>query len=282
MSYRARAYPYPVLSSFSKDFGPDAGFNAQMDMQVATDDSQRISLRYDVTHSSRWMDEYMIDGGAKLVLDVECRATLLREYVDLSGLTGSIDFAPGQLYGVVTATPLIVATRDDAEYQPAGVDPEFGTAKFRVMTGDILGVGESTTFDLEFARTLERDLITIEWSPDPAMRDVYLFVLSGPRIIIKAGENLQDVIGLMRRDSGARPYLYMSIYKDCIAAALKHLADQEEGEEADQPWARALVRKLDELHPPRSLQRDDDEYQEISAQLLVASRGIKKVEAGVA
>ncbi len=276
MSYRARAYPYPVLSSFSHDFGPDAKFSASIEPTIHADDEQLVSIEYAVSHSSRWLDEYRIDGKAKLALDVECRPTLFREYFDLEGHNGHIDFSTGQLYGSVTVTPLLVATEDNGQYQPDGVNSEFGNAMFSVRTGDILGVGDSLSFDLEFSRTLERDLITIEYSPE--LEDVYTFVFSGPRIIVKAGINLQDPIGHMRKDASLNPYLYMSVYKDCIAGALNFLASESDDEGLDRPWSRALLRKLEELDPPRSLDPSDPSQQEITAQLLVAGRGVKRLE----
>lgn len=276
MSYRARAYPYPVLSSFSHDFGPDARFSASIEPMLNAEDEQLVSIEFEVAHSSTWLDEYRIDGKAKLVLDVECRSTLFRQYFDLDRHKGRIDFASGQLYGSVSATPLLVATEDNDHYQPVGIDAEFGGARFSVRTGDILGVGDSLSFDLEFSRTLERDLITIEYSP--ALQDVYTFVYSGPRIIVKAGVNLQDPIGHMRKDASLNPYLYMSIYKDCIAGALNFLASESDDEGSDRPWSRALLRKLEELDPPRSLDPSDPAQQEITAQLLVAGRGVRKLE----
>jgi hypothetical protein len=280
MSYRARAYPYPVLSSFSNDFGGNAKFTAEVELSIPADDIQRVVLNYSVAHSSAWLDEYLLDDHARLVLDIECRATLIREYVTLEALSGSIPFESGQLYGVVTVTPLIIASEDNDEYQPEGIDAEFGNAKFTVRNGDILGVGDSTSFDLEFARTLERDLIKFQYSTDAVEADAYRFELTGQRIIIVASESLRDAVGHMRANPSTKPYLYMSIYKDCIAAALDYLATDGGGEDTELPWGRALLRKLDEID--RTLVGDGPEYRQISAQLLVGSRGIKKVEAAVA
>lgn len=277
MSYRARAYPYPVLSSFSNDFGADARFEAQMTLEVDETDAQKLSLGYDIGHSSPWLDEYIIDQQAELVLDVECRATLLREHVRLPGFKGRINFRTGQLYGAVSATPLIVSRTDNPTYRPEGIDSEFGSAVFDVKRGDILGVGESITFDLEFARTLERDLITIQYSDDGVERDAYKFELSGERITIIASESLRDVIGQMRASATLRPYLYMSIYKDCIAAALDFLVAEGDLEGSERPWSRALVRKLDAID--RTLEGDGPEYRQVSSQLLVANYGVRKVEA---
>jgi len=278
VSYRARAYPFPVLSSFSNDFGNDAYFRAEVSLAVCESNPQQIELAYEIEHSSNWLDEYIVDRRARLLLDVECRATLSREYIELQAFKGTCTFPAGALYGTVVVTPLIVARRDDDDYQPEGIDEEFGSAIFSVREGDILGVGESTRFDLEFARTLERNLITIQYSNDAVERDAYRFELTGERITVVVSDTLRGAIGHMRANATLRPFLYMSIYKDCIAAALDHMAAEGGGLDTERPWTRALQRKLDEID--RSL-GTDAEYRQISAQLLVGSRGVKQVEATI-
>ncbi|WP_164234107.1 hypothetical protein [Microbacterium hydrocarbonoxydans] len=276
MSYRAKAYPYPVLSSFSDDFGPDAKFHVEIDAWIGGESSQQLVIEYDIRQSVAWMDELLVDGNARLLMDVECRSTLLREYVSLEGWTGRIAFEDGQLYGSTTFTPLIVASAANSAYRPEGIDAEFGAAVFRTREGDILGIGESVTVDLEFSRTLDRDLVTIQYSTEETDTDIYRFQYDGPRIIIIAGESLRDAIGHMRADRSARPYLFMSVYKDCIAGALNYLAREEGGESTELPWGRTLLSRLEELG--RALEPDDPEYQEISAQLLVSAKGFKKIE----
>lgn len=276
MSYRAKAYPYPVLSSFSDDFGSDAIFHAAIEAEMGGDTSQQLVVTYDITQSVAWMDEYFLDGNARIVMDVQCRSTLFREYVDLDGWKGQLVFDDGQLYGSTTLTPLIIASSSNQTYRPDGINEEFGTSVFGVREGDILGVGESVTVDLEFSRTLDRDLVTIKYSTEESDTDIYRFQYDGPRIIIIAGESLRDAIGHMRADRSTRPYLFMSVYKDCIAGALNYLAREEDGENTELPWGRTLMSRLEDLG--RALDPDDPEYQEISAQLLVSAKGIKKVE----
>lgn len=276
MSYRARAYPYPVLSSFSDDFGSDAKFHADVEARLIGETSQQLVIDYSIAQSVPWMDECFVDGTARLVMDVQCRSTLYREYVELAAWTGQLTFETGQLYGSTTITPLIVAKTSSTTYRPRGINEEFGTSDFTIHEGDILGIGDSVTLDLEFSRTLERDLVTIQYSAEESDADIYRFQFDGPRIIIIAGENLRDVIGHMRADRSTRPYLFMSIYKDCIAGALHYLADDEDGINTELAWGRALLSRLEDLG--RVLDQDDPEYQEISAQHLVSAKGIKKIE----
>lgn len=278
MTYRAKAYPHPVLSTFSNDFGPEAKFHSEIEASIIGPDSQQVEVTYSIELSSAWMTERIRQGDARLVLDVEGRSTLFREYRDLEPFAGTTTFAPGELQGTVNVTPLVIATRDDQSYRPEGIDDEFGEAIFDIRAGDILGVGDSTSFEIEFARVLERDLVTIRYSSDPDYADTYRFELTGSRIIIIAGESLREPIGHLRTNVNTRPYLFMSIYKDCIAAALNLLAANDQVEETDIPWGRALLNQLDEIG--RVVVPGEPEEQEISAQLLVAGRGIRKVDGG--
>ncbi|MBC6493553.1 hypothetical protein [Microbacterium sp. 4-7] len=265
-----------MLSSFSDDFGSDAKFHADIEARLIGDTSQQLVIDYNIVQSVAWMDECFLDGTAHLVMDVQCRSTLYREYLELDGWTGQLVFENGQLYGSTTVTPLIIASASSATYRPDGIDDEFGASVFNVQKGDILGIGDSVTIDLEFSRTLERDLVTIQYSSEDSDVDIYRFQYDSPRIIIIAGESLRDVIGHMRADRSTRPYLFMSIYKDCIAGALNYLAHEEDGENTELAWGRALLSRLDDLG--RVLDPEDAEYQEISAQLLVSAKGFKKIE----
>lgn len=276
MTYRAKAYPYPVLSSFSDDFGSGAKFHAEIEVQLVGDALQQLVVDYSIIQSVAWMNERFMDGTARLVMDVQCRSTLYREYLALDGWAGQLIFETGQLYGNTTLTPLIVATTSSTSYRPDGINGEFGDTVFSVQEGDILGIGDSVTLDLEFSRMLERDLVTIHYSSDASAADIYRFQYDGPRIIIIAGENLRDVIGHMRADRSTRPYLFMSIYKDCIAGALNYLASEEGNENTGLAWGRALRSRLEELG--RSLDPDDAEHQEISAQHLVSAKGFKRIK----
>lgn len=277
MRYRARAYPYPMLSPFSHDFDPAARFSVEVSPEIAGERGQMLKLATDVHLTETWFDELIVDGNARLMLDVECRETLYRAHRPIARTAGVCEFIEGELAGAVTVTPLIIATTDIEHYKPPRVNAEYHDASFTVSAGDILAIGEATIFEIDFGRSAANNLVTIQYSADLTHRGVYTFDLSGPRIIIIAGEDLREAIWTMRTDPTKRPFLHMSVYKDCIAAALDELTRSEDDDE-DRAWSRALRNQLDDLQPPGVLDREHPETQQILAQRLMSARGIKAVK----
>lgn len=278
MNYRARAYPYPVLSTFSDDFELSTEFEAKVEAEIVGDSNdQRIKIAFSVSQPSAWLNEFISDGNARICLDVQCRSTMYRKYVDIPDWSGSLQFEGGALYGRVQITPLIVSRITTEDYSPSGVNSEFSGNRFSIVPGDLLGIGDTTQMDFEFTRVLERDLITIQYTQDLEYANTYRFMLDSNRIIIVAGEDLRMAIEQMRADRSVRPYLFMSLYKDCIAAALQQMAQEHDIEwsQRERPWERALQRRLQAIG--RDLDPENPDEQEISAQLLVASKGVEKI-----
>lgn len=273
MSYRAKAYPYPVLSPFSSDFGNDVQFELEVEPQILGEaDLQQVRLQYAFgAHSSEWLDRYVQAQRADYILDIECGETRFREFWTPTALRGHRDFAPGELAGTVQVTPLIVATSDNAEYRPAGIDAEFGNQLFGIRRGDVLAYGHTLAFNVAFAASADRGLLTIKFTSDPDYHNNYRFELGGDRIIINAGDSLREPIS--RLQSLNAQLLYMGMFKDCIAAALEYLAEEGGWEDTSHPWGKTLIARIEEAG--LDLSPDDErEKFETAAQRLVADRWI--------
>ena len=282
MTYRAKAYPYPVLSSFSNDFDDGSSLQIQIDPDEAFGDIEGenaesgFSLAYEIELSCESMEEYLVHARPRVVIDVDCRTTLFREFRTLDSLSGEIGFEPGEICGEVTITPLIVADRDDTEYRPSRINAEFGSDPHLIRRGDILAIGNSVVVELEFNRILEEDLLTVQFTDDIEYDNIYKFSFNGSKIIVFAGEKLREPIARMRSDNELQPFLFMSIWKDCLNAALDYLAGLGEGATEEVVWGRRLNARLEEIGRP--LIPDSPDEQAVTAQLLVAPHGIDKLE----
>lgn len=274
LRYRAKAFPHPVLSNFGDDFGSSAELTFEVDVEIDKE-SQEVLLHYAVDWSSDWLDEYMLDGYAAPFLDIECRATLFRRLEPLTQLRGTLALGGGQVVGSVCVTPVVLASTDNGSYRPEGLSLEFGDRSFRVQRGDFLAIGPTEIFDLEFERTLAKNMVVLRPSDSEDYREVYRLDFEGDKIVINVGADLLVAVQTMRSSKELQPYLWASIYKDCIAGALKYLFEEEDGEETQLVWGRALLRKLDELK--KAPNRSEAQWEELVAQMLVADRGLKKV-----
>lgn len=288
MNYRAKAFPYPVLAEFNDDFIGDTKFDSHIEFVAKNPGEQIVEIQYILFNNSDWLDEYVLDGKARIVFDVDCRSTFYREYIQVHQLDGTLTFNKGELYGVVEVTPLILATEQDEAYRPEGVHPEFGSASFQVREGDILAIGSTHTASISFERNVRGGSTTINFSND--LEDLYKFEYSGNRIIIHAGSNLRNLIQQMKGDSKKTPYLFMSIFKDCFSGAIREIVKTNEQKKSDPEmfdsanelsWGANLIDKLEELRPNlnlESLNSDNFEIFEELAQLLAADLGVRSQE----
>lgn len=277
-SYRERAYPHPVMSPFNDDYLGESTLTIAISPRLVDEGSaQRLEIACDVNLSNEWLRALLEVGGCRLVLDVDSRWTLRRRFVELGLPDSTIVFEEGELMGPVELTPILVAAADNALYSPEGINSEFGAGPFPVEEGDVLGIGQSVVLDLDFSRQLHRNLIKFQLLEDQP--DNYEFDLSGNVIIIRVGENVNKAVHELRHAPFGKPLLFMSIYKDCFAAAVRTLAyaAAEEPEAANLDWARSLSVKLDSLGLPLPEETETAEIERI-AQALVAERGVRKVD----
>ncbi|MDZ8275714.1 hypothetical protein R2Q81_07090 [Microbacterium aquimaris] len=276
MSYRAKAFPYPVMSPHSSDFGNDVEFALDVVPEViGGDESQQIRVSYEFgRHSSEWLGQYVESGMAEYVIDIACSETRFRDFWRVGHPVGHREFEPGELAGTVEVTPMIVAAVANPEYQPSGIDREFGSHSFAVDAGDVLAFGHTTTFTIGFNAGADRGLLTIRFTPDPEYFNNYRFELGGDRIIINAGESLREPIA--RVQSIGVQLLYMGMFKDCIASALEYLAEDGEWEDTSHAWGKTLLARIDELGLDVSPDEDREKF-EVIAQRLVADRWIHAV-----
>lgn len=273
MSIRAKAFPYPVLSTFSNDYLGDTHPDLEATGRVLDGSDQAVEIEYKVTIGSQWMDEYVLDGGADVFLDIYCRSTLHRQIARLQKLDGVISFEEGALAGSVELS-MIIAARADDDFAPEGINPEFGPGPFKVAEGDMLGIGPTVIVDLDFDRTLQTDLITLALVPDMD-DDVYAFQPGPERIVIRAGKTAHRAISRMLHDRTLSPYLHMSVFKDCVADALQYLIENG-GHENDVPWGRHLIAAI-EKHGLDPFGDETVEHTDEIAQRLMAQQGVRKV-----
>jgi hypothetical protein len=276
MSYRAKAFPYPVLSPYSSDYGNDVQFDLDVEPSIVGGaDSQQVRIRYEFgRHGSEWLDRYVNAGKAAYVIDIECSETRFRDFWVPELVAGHRDFESGELAGAVRVTPLILASEATTAYRPEGVDDEFGVHAFSIQRGDVLAYGPTTAFDVGFKASADRGLLTIKFTPDPDYQDNYRFELGGDRIIINAGESLREPIA--RVQAIGVQLLYMGMFKDCIAAALEYLAEEGDWDNTTLAWGKTLLARIDEVGLVLS-PGDETERFEVTAQRLVADRWIAAV-----
>lgn len=275
MKSNLRALPYPILGR-SDDF-IDSDFQTTIDFDKKIDGNhESIVMTYAFLMSNYSVRELVDKNAASYALDIACTDTLFRKVIHCDSLTGDISFLPGELYGKVTVEPIIAIVKPILGFTSPDLNMEYQGMKFNLSPGDTIAIDEPISRFVEFDKLKFESLVRIKTAPPSVVPlETYVFDLQSDVIVILMGEDFRRIWEAFRGESDKAPFLAMSVYKDCILAALDFISNNKE--DADQfKWARALQVKLFNLG--RSINKDCD-FIELNkhAQQLVSRLGVQRL-----
>ena len=252
LSNLSKTFFHPVLRESTLDFVDGSIFSVDLKARLNQEkNNENLCIDYKVDLTSPGIRSQLTDGSAQVFLDLYSKETITRILSPLVDEEGTIEFASGQLLGVLEVQATVIATKTISGYSPAGINKEYGDVKFNISPGSILAIGEKILLPLSFKRIKLESLIRVQLSKD-LDPDVYEINLDSDFITILMGESFHALWDIMRSDIAVKPYLALSIYKDTFVEALSLIHKAEEAEEFS--WAQALIArceksgiKLDEL-----------------------------------
>lgn len=266
-----KAFPYPILGR--GDDYLDSEFQSTIDTRkemVKT--NEHVFLDYNFLLSNEDIAKVVETKKASYAIDVHCSDTLFRK-VYLVGADGAIEFETGQLYGKVTFTPLVIVCKNIDHFQSEDLNEEFGLEPFSFQSGDIMAIDDAQIRYIEFDKLQFESLVRVETSTD-IPDETYRFSLDQDIIIILMGKKFRRVWDVCREERDKAPMLAMSVYKDCIHAALDYMIKNEDSD--SHKWVRALKLKLDTLGKNISEESDFNELC-LHSQQLVAKYGVQRL-----
>ena len=271
MQSNLKAFPYPVLGH--EDDYVDSEFQSTVDTHTElVDGGEKVVLDYSFLISSPEIQLLIRQKKARFAIDVQCSETLFRQVYQCDA-RGSISFEIGQLYGKVSFSPIVVAVEPVMDFLAEDMNDEYRGAKFELRQGDVIAIDDPQVRYIEFDKLQFESLVKVQTSAD-IPEDTYRFDLSGDMIIILMGKKFRLVWDMYRDVKEKSPFLAMSVYKDCIHAALDYSLNVEDSE--GQKWARALRLKLQTIG--RKINREAD-FNELGmhAQQLVSRHGVRRL-----
>lgn len=263
-----KAFPYPVLGR--GDDYTDSEFQATIDTRkIVKEDLEHVALDYSFMISSGEIFDLIRKKKARFAIDVQCSETLFRK-VCLCESKGSIEFEAGQLYGKVLFSPIVVAVSRISNFFTADMNEEYRGVKFELLTGDVIARDDTQVRYIEFDKLHFESLVRVLTSED-IPDDTYRFELDSDIITILMGQKFRRLWDICREEKDKAPFLAMSVYKDCIHAALDYTLKFEDSEE--QKWVRALRLKLQTIGKKINHESDFNDLN-THAQQLVAKFGV--------
>ena len=274
MRPKSKAYPYPVLSYLNDDYNDGSAFEADFDLNLdLLAGKNTVEIHYDVRLNNSELNETLIDRKAKLVLDIAAPQTLFRETRPLTSFTGQLPFDGGELYGTLEVTAYLVAMQEMPKFTNKGFNKEYQGGVFEVQNGDVLGISETSVFEIVFDRDSDPDLMRVVLSDGLEPND-YEFDLNASVISVRVGENVMNYWNRTRADRDAKPHLYQGIYKDCLMFAIEELSNDPALQ--DFYWAKALKDKVEAIDGVLYPGMKSTEANSLALK-LVAGEGLMKV-----
>lgn len=275
MKFHNRAFPYPIfdVNDEYRDDYIDGAY--QVTPNESFDDSKGI-IEFEFKHlcSIEELTDLVDEGKAKYGVLMINKDTLRREMFLSETHIQKIELPIQTLHGRVEFLPQIVATEEVFGYSSQDLNEEFGELAFDLKPGDVLATDQPFIRFFEFYKLSFESLISLRTSED-VHKNGYEITLDDSFIFIDMGTTLRPLWDELRTEKDKRPFLAMSIYKDCFFHALYELSHHYD-EVADKRWARALTQRLEEMQVEFSQEASLNELNTL-AQKLLESESVQKL-----
>ena len=266
MSFLSRSYPYPF-------FGREGDFEKNtFDFEVAAQlGSGEIILNFSTNILDSPLAEFLKSNQFKFGLDIHCPESFYRSFETLDLVKSSLSIPVTNLAGEVRLTPVCVSNIDIQNYQVSGSNQEFKGGKFQLLSGDVVGAGETTSFFIQLDKAKPKSPVRIELDPTMDPFD-YRFELGLNQIAILMGVHARAVWESHYSNSETKPFLMLSILKDCLLFAMQDIVTSDDRDLMY--WSKHFIETLENM----GLEIDENtSLQELNriAQSLISEKGIK-------
>ena len=274
MRFNNLAFPYPLLdaSDPSRDDYIDGGYQVSIKQSEVSEDGH-VAFTFNHLCNVIELKHLVKEGKAQYGVLLSCSDTLRREMHLSSDSEQEIKISISELHGRVEMIPQIICVDEVFGFSSEDLNEEYDDIAFDLKPGDVLATDQTIIRFFEFNRLSFETLIIVRTVEDLDPFS-YQITLDINYIYIDMGDKIRSLWDELRAEIDKRPFLAMSIYKDCFLHALQELISDDEV--MDKRWARALSQKLEE----NGLRYDENSSLNdlnILAQKLLESESVQKL-----
>jgi len=244
MKFNDLAFPYPILDASDplRDDYIDGAYQVSVQQSDIGDDGC-VTFTFSHLCSVVELTQLVERGEASYSVLLVCSDVLRRQaYLSLSAQQ-KIKLPVSDLHGRIEMIPQIIAAKNVPGYSSEDLNEEYSDVAFDLKPGDVLATDQPIVRFFEFNRLSFETLIKVR-TVDELDSLSYHITLDDNYIYIDMGKKLRVLWDELRSEIDKRPFLAMSIYKDCFLHALQELSTDEDV--MDKRWARALSQRLEE------------------------------------
>ncbi|MDA9988909.1 hypothetical protein N9E47_07915 [Luminiphilus sp.] len=266
------SFPYPVLGS-GDDYS-EADFQVAFKWPECELDSEAsiLEIPFKFSMNDEAIQDLLATRRASYGFEVSCSATSRREVFMARETAGNLSLDTTQLFGTVRIAPKIFVLEEVNEFHSPNFNPEFEDSRFSLSPGDFVASAAEEVISVDLKKLKLESLLRVE-RVDGLDPWTYKFSFEGEHLVMMLSGKFHDFFLEARDNPSTRPFLIMSVYKDCLVAALEALIDDDG--ETSSSWSRALADKLEKNRLQLPDSKNFDQLNEI-AQKLLLDLGVKK------
>jgi len=237
----SKAYPYPLLRNWVDDYSQSKFTLNELEMENR---EGSIYLRVQLELEDEYLNEQLIDRKLAMAIEINCRDTLLSQWIPLTAFSEELKFGEGELCGKFSVQAFLVSLMDRTDFEPKGINHEFEGTGFELRIGDPVAISLIQDSAVNFTRKSHGDSLIVRQVENMGPFE-YSIDTSGDSIVISTGEKAHYYYQALSSDKATKPNLFQSIYKDAVFFAIVALAENPEYQ--DLAWGQSLVGKISAL-----------------------------------
>ena len=144
MEIKYKLYPYPVLSSYSNDYGTGA-FDVAIDI---VRDGYDLRIDFLATLTCQSLQDCIKQGVAKFVYHLECSQTGFRTVVQTDKVSEVYTLLNKAVNGKLQICPFVVAVDDLKGFTSPDFHEDYHGIAFDIEAGCVMAVGKMVTVDI--------------------------------------------------------------------------------------------------------------------------------------
>ena len=229
--------PHPVLLSRSVDYTDGFKFDMQVEDPQYTLD-EKISISTQFVLESRFINEMIKKGRAKIFLVIKCPKTYARDTIPINGMEEKLELLLSKYVDKIKISSYIAALEEIKHFKSDEHHRDFAGVDLTVPAGGILARADDIELEIDSLQTIQSAIILVT---NPKLEDAkYEIDLDDECIKISANDATRRKIERVR-SSGRK--LFPSLYMVVMMHAMQNIAEHSE-----RKWADALYKTLEAMH----------------------------------
>lgn len=240
-----KSFGHPVCQSHSDDY---VGCDFEVSVGLTNSKGKYdFLLSFEAALGVPELRNLLASHKAKLVLIVNCRDTLTRQYLETSSLSGEFELSGDNARGWIEIYPFLISKVEGEVFRSDLINEEFGKQEFVLNDGMVLAQAEPIGYNVN--RTVFQritSIFTFTSSPDIEIGK-WAYSLDQDNIVVMFAPDDYSAVMQAQNERGNQIILLNSIFLPILGDIFSKIRGEEESEEyMERQWYGTIINRLHE------------------------------------